>query len=257
MLNYKLQAILLWCILFVLTGCFELKYNFDVNAAFSDSSAQFFKTLPGIKDGFYNRIPVTNKAKKIEVYKASIREFTFEKDNLVEFTQLNTHSDLRKDNYLEIDGSAQDLYLLKYNFSCGIDGQDFENTAVIFMSLHYMPMNTEPFVYCSGAGPAYWGLIGDGQISFDSLLTIRHDNQDYYLKSKKVKKKDAFNLRFLPAGFVENPVKNISGFNIKKVIKMNANKVGGIKPLVFNIPVIFKDDKAMHFTYIKTITLNN
>ncbi len=257
MLNCKVYGFVFCCILFAYTGCIESKYNLDIKATLNDPATSFFNTLPGIKGGFYNRKPVMTKAKKIEVYKASFSEATIEKDDLLEFTELNTHSDLPRVTYREIDGFTQDIYLLKYNFSYGDGGEEIENTAVILVSLHYRPMATEPFIFCTGPGPAYWGVVNDGYISFDSVLTIKQANNSYYLKGQKAKKKNAFNLLFLPAGFVEEPVENKSSFNIKKIVRMNANKVGGIKPLVFDIPAIFKDEKAMHFTYIKSIALNN
>jgi hypothetical protein len=257
MLNFKSYGILLFCSLFVFAGCIESKYNLDINATFNDPATNFFKTLPGIKGAFYNKMPVTTRAKKMEIYKASFSEATVEKDNLLEFTELNTHSNQPRVTYREIDGFTQDIYLLKYSFSYRDGAEEIENTAVAFISLHYRPMSTEPFVYCTGPGPAYWGLVNDGYISFDSVLTIKKADNNYYLKGEKGKKKNAFNLLFLPADFPQAPVENVSAFNIKKIVRMNANKVGGIKPLVFDIPVIFKDSTAMHFTYIRTITLNN
>jgi hypothetical protein len=257
MLNSKLYGILLFCSLFIFTGCIESKYNLDINDAFDNHADVFFKTLPGIKGVFYNKMPVTARAKNMEIYKASFSEATIEKDNLLEFTELNTHSNQPRVPYRDIDGFTQDIYLLKYSFSYRDGGEDIENTAVAFIALHYRPMRTDPFVYCTGPGPAYWGLVNDGYISFDSVLTIKQANNSYYLKGEKANRKNAFNLLFLPADFPEVPIENTSSFDIKKIVRMNANKVGGNKPLVFDIPVIFKDSKAMHFTYIKTIALNN
>jgi hypothetical protein len=257
MLNSKLYGILLFCSLFAFTGCIETQYNLDINTTLDNHASDFLKTLPGIKGAFYNRMPVTARAKKMEIYKASFSEATIEKDNLLEFTELNTHSNQLRVPYRDIDGFTQDIYLLKYSFSYRDGSEDIENTAVTFISLHYRPKSTEPFFYCTGPGPAYWGLVNDGYISFDSVLTVKVANKGHYLKVERPNRKNAFNLLFLPADFAEIPVENVSAFDIKKIVRMNANKVGGSKPLVFDIPVIFKDSKALHFTYIKTITLNN
>ena len=100
-------------------------------------------------------------------------------------------------------------------------------------------------------------MVNDGYISFDSVLTIKHTGNSYYLRAQKAKKQNPFNLLFIPAGFAEAPVANKSAFDIKKIVRMEHNRIGGVKPLIFDIPVIFKDDKALHFTYIRNITLNN
>jgi hypothetical protein len=256
MLNFKTYSIVLFCGLFSGAGCIESKYNLDINATFDKQATAFFRTLPGIQGAVYNKMPVSSRANKMEIYKASFSEATVEKEHLLEFTELNTHSNQPRVSYRDVDGFTQDIYLLKYTFSYRDGGEDIENTAVTFLSLHYRPMSTEPFKYCTGPGPAYWGLVNDGYISFDSVLSIKQAN-GYYLKADKPNKKNAFNLLFLPADFPELLIENKSSFDIKKIVRMNANKVGGNKPLVFDIPAIFKDSKAMHFTYLKTITVNN
>ncbi len=258
MLNFKSYGIVLFCSLFAFTGCIEPKYNLDIKATFDNKAADFFKNLPGIQGSVYNKMPVTVPAKKMEIYKASFSEATIEKDHLLEFTELNTRSSQPRVTYRDIDGFTQDIYLLKYNFSYSDEGSDVENTAVVFISMHYRPMNTDPFVYCTGPGPAYWGLLNDGYISFDSVLIVKKTrNNNYFVKARKAKKKNAFNLLFMPVDFPENPKETKTAFDIAKIVRMEANKVGGNKPLVFDIPVIFNDSKALRFTYIKTITLNN
>lgn len=258
MLNFRSYGIFSFCSLFAFMGCIESKYYLDIDKTFDHHATYFLKTLPGVKGAFYNKMPVTVKAGNIEVYKSSFSEATVEKDNLLEFTELNTHSSQPRVTYRDVDGFRQDIYLLKYNFSyLDTSGQEVQNTAITFISLHYRPDINESLGKCTGPGPAYWGLVNDGYISFDSVLTIKQVDSSYYLKGEKAKKKNAFNLLFFPADFAEAPVANTSAFDIKKIVRMNANKVGGIKPLVFNIADIFKDSKAMHFTYIKTIALNN
>jgi hypothetical protein len=46
-----------------------------------------------------------------------------------------------------------------------------------------------------------------------------------------------------------------STFNIEKIVRLDANKIGGNKPLVFDINSIFKDSNALQFHYFKTINL--
>lgn len=256
MLNCKINILAIACCLFVFTGCLETRYPFDINTRVDEHTGDFLKQLPGIKNATYNTFKITSKAKKIEVYKASFKEATIEKDNLLEFTELNDSSTHPRVSYNEVDGFIQDLYLLKYNFKYDAGGTDAEVTAVVFISSRYRQAPVEPFLYCTGPGPLYWGEVFDEYISFNSALVIRNKKHNPYLHIKKRKKGSAFNLLFMPAAFARNPEHKGGSFNITKIVRMDPNRMGGIKPLVFNIPEIFKDEKAMHFDYIKTITLN-
>lgn len=257
MSNCKINIIAIACCLFVFTGCMETKYPFDIGTSIDEHAGDFLRKLPGIKKATYNTYKVTSKAKKIEVYKASFKEATIEKDNLLEITELNDKSTLPRVGYRETDGFIQDLYLLKYNFKYDAGGTEEDVTAVVFLSIRYRPTDAEPFRYCTGPGPLYWGLVMDDYISFDSVLVIKKKKANPYLLAKKRKKGKAFNLLFMPAAFAKNPERKRGSFDIKKIVRMDPNRIGGIKPLVFDIPEIFKDKKAMHFDYIKTITLNH
>ena len=59
----------------------------------------------------------------------------------------------------------------------------------------------------------------------------------------------------MPANFPSNPSTEDDTFNIEKIVKLDANKVGGYKPLVFNINKILKDQNALQFHYVDTIHL--
>jgi hypothetical protein len=256
MSNCKINIIIACC-LFTFSGCLETKYPFDIGTSIGEHAGDFLKKLPGIKNPKYNTYKVTSKAKKIEVYKASFKEATIEKDNLLEITELNDKSTLPRAGYRETDGFIQDLYLLKYNFKYDADGTVTEATAAVFLSIRYRPTDAEPFLYYTGPGPLYWGLVMDDYISFDSVLVIKKKKAKPYLLAKKRKKGKDFNLLFMPAAFAKNPERKGASFNITKIVRMDPNRIGGVKPLVFDIPEIFKDKKAMHFDYIKTITLNH
>ena len=257
MLNCKIYTVIFICCLFVFAGCIESKYGLDINTTLNEEATNFLVKLPGIKDARYSGMKITANAKSVEVYKATFREATIEKDNLLEFTELNDSSTHPRVNYREIDGFMQELYLLKYRFTYDAGGIKPEATAVVFMSLRYRPMKEDPYIYCTGPGPLYWGIVNEGYISFDSVLNIKGSGDNYYLHTARQKKNRGFNLLFMPADFPDHPERKGGSFNITKIVRIHPNRIGGNKPLVFDIPVIFSDSKALHFDYITTITLNN
>jgi hypothetical protein len=99
-------------------------------------------------------------------------------------------------------------------------------------------------------------VLNDDYISFDSVLTIKNVKNGPYLTANKANRKNHFNLLFMPVVFPDEPETGGASINIKKIVRTDHNKVGGKKPLVFNIGEIFHDSRAMQFDYIKTIKLN-
>jgi len=97
-----------------LYGCMEQKLLFDFNR---DVNASFFKEVPGIGSDKYFGNSITKKADKAEIYTSSFREKFIEKDNLLEYTELNDDSKITSAPYWEVGGYSQNLYLLKYQFT--------------------------------------------------------------------------------------------------------------------------------------------
>jgi hypothetical protein len=255
MLNCKAYYIATLISLFAFTGCLESRYNFDINSTLNNNPIRFLERLPGVKNAPYLGMKITANTKQVNIYKASFKEASIEKDNLLEFSGLNDSSTIARATYREVDGFVQDLYLLHYQFAYDAGGTVADASAVVFLSLRYRPMQEDPFLFCTGPGPLYWGLVSDGHISFDSVLTIQETAAQHFLKVKKSKKGSAFNLVFMPAAFPENPEATGGSFNITKIVRMEANRIGGTKPLVFDIPAIFGDSNALHFDYVTTIPL--
>ena len=108
MLNCKINSIIIVCGLFALTGCTETKYPFDINTTLDGHADSFLIQLPGIKKAGYNTYKITASAKAIEVYKASFKEVTIEKDNLLETTELNDKSTHPRVAYNEVEGFVQE-----------------------------------------------------------------------------------------------------------------------------------------------------
>jgi hypothetical protein len=256
MLNCKVNIIIAICTTAFLSGCIEAKYDLDIRTTLNKNAKSFFNQLPGINGKPYNKQAIKVNATTLEVYKASFSETTIEKDNLLEITELNSNSDHPIVSYWNTDGFTQYLYLLKYDFTCNASGDDLTYTAVVFLSFRYMPIAAAPFTKCTGPGPLYWGVLNDDHISFDSVLTIKNVKTGPYLTANKANRKNHFNLLFMPVVFSDQAETNGDSINIKKIVRTDHNKVGGKKPLVFNIREIFHDSLAMRFDYINTIKLN-
>ena len=237
----------------MLGGCMEQKLLFDFN---KDVNASFFKEVPGIGSEKYFGNTITQKARKLDVYISSFREKSIEKDNLIEFTELNDDSKIRSAPYLQIDGYSQNLYLLKYQFTYQVTQKeksfDVPVEAAVFFSVKY---NANGDVL--GITPCYFGIITreDNLITFDTELALQKSNDGFYLKMPK-KQKNINSLLFIPANFVEQPVESETKLNIEKIVKLGANKVGGYKPLIFNISEIFHDPTALQFHYDGELQLN-
>jgi hypothetical protein len=253
MLSCKKIAIIIFAIAFALPSCMEQKILFSFN---KDVNLNFLKEIPGIGGSTYLNQPVTEKATTIEVYVSSFSEKFIEKDNLLELTELNDSTTIPFITYKAVNGYSQDLYLLKYEFTYSIknkQGKSFDIPAegVIFFSIkHNGRGNT------IGITPCYFGIINDEDnlIGFDTELTLKKDKKQYYLKVPK-KNKSENGLMFIPAAFPENPSGPEEKFNIEKIVRSLPNKVGGYKPLVFDITKIFHDPNALQFHYNGTIHL--
>lgn len=229
----------------LLTGCMEQKIAFKFS---TDVNRNFFKEIPGIGNVTYLDSQVTRKANDIQIYRSSFKEKYIEKDDLLEYTELNDSSKIKNASYMGITGYSQDLYLIKYDFAFGAPGIPV-SAAVYFSVKHNGKGQT------IGIVPCYFGIINTKKsvIAFETDLTIKKQNGHFYLKAQK-KGKDKRGLLFMPADFPENPVTQ-SFINIEKIVRLDANKVGGNKPLVFNISNIFRDSNALQFHYFKTLSL--
>jgi len=254
MLSCKKISVLIFTIVFALPSCMEQKILFNFE---NDVTRNFFKEIPGLGSVTYLEQTVTQKANNVEVYISSFSEKFIEKDHLLEFTELNDSTEIPFVTYKEVDGYSQDLYLLKYEFTYVLTnkktGKSFEvptQAAIFFSVKHNGSGNT------IGITPCYFGIINeeDDLIAFDTQLSLKKDKNHYYLKLlKKNKKMDG--LIFMPADFPSNPKTPEEKFNIEKIVRLDPNKVGSYKPLVFDISNIFHDSNALQFHYYATLHL--
>ncbi len=236
-----------------LAGCLEHRIIFDFT---KDVNQNFFKEVPGIGDTTFINFPVTKKAITAEVYVSSFRERFIENDNLLEYTELNDATTIPAADYWSVIGYSQDLYLIKYQFTYTTitkKGKQIEAPAegVVFFSLKHNGKG-----YTTGITPCYLGIIDkeENLISFGTQLTLKKGNGKYFLEQHP-NKKGKKGLLFMPANFPLDPKGNGDTLNIKKIVQLDPNKVGGYKPLVFDIPQIFNDANALSFHYIGNIDL--
>lgn len=270
MLHSKVYITILVVGLFSFTGCIESRYNFDIDTALNDNADTLLAKLPGIGNrSFGDKDNITALAKQVDVYKAVFKEKYIEKDSLLEYSSMNVKTTLPVVDYKDVDGFEQHLYLLHYQFTYNDGFSELIADAVAFLSLRYIP-SADSGLFSTGHGPLYWGIISKGNIVFDSVLQIKKIAEQYQLalKSpknkcvlvkkeegkwqffKKVKQYREFTLLFKPDSMLVG-----QGFNITKIVRMEKNRIGGTKSLIFNIPAIFGDKTALHFDYDKTITL--
>ncbi len=255
MLSFRKNSILVFTIVLTMSSCMEQKIIFSFK---NDVTQNFFTEIPGLGSATYAGQAITKKANNVEVYISSFSEKFIEKDNLLEFTELNDSTKIPFVTYKGVTGYSQDLYLLKYEFTYQQinkrTGKSFDvpTQAAIFFSVKHNGRGNS-----IGITPCYFGIINeeDDLIAFDTQLSLKKNKGHYYLRLlKKNKKMDG--LIFMPADFPSKPKTVEDKINIEKVVRLDPNKVGGYKPLVFDIKNIFHDSNALQFHYVDILHLN-
>jgi hypothetical protein len=234
-------------------GCLEQRILFDFK---KDVNQTFFKEVPGIGDALYINYPVTKKAIKAEVYVSSFRERFIENDDLLEYSELNDQSKIPAVDYWDVNGYSQNLYLLKFEFTYSVKDREGNTVDISAVGAVFFSVKRNGQNKVTGITPCYFGTVDEDEnlINFDTELTLENKDDNFYLKLHK-KKKNVKGLLFMPADFPANPTSQSDKFNIKKIVQLDPNKVGGHKPLVFNINKVLKDPNALQFHYVNTIQL--
>lgn len=254
MLSCKKILLPVFVIALALPSCMEQKILFNFP---TDANRNFFREIPGLGTATYNGHTVTQKANNVEVYKSSFSEKYIEKDHLLEFTELNDSTQIPFVTYEKVFGYSQDLYLLKYQFTYLSTNKktgknfDFTTPAAIFFSVKHNGRGDT-----IGVTPCYFGIINeeDDLIAFETELSLKKNKGHYYLKPLK-KSKKMHGVMFMPADFPSNPQGPEEKFNIEKIVRLDPNKVGGYKPLIFDISKIFRDENGLQFHYDTTLVL--
>ena len=232
---FTISLLILFC------GCAEQKVLFD---APTNINAEFFKEMPGIGVMDMAGKPVIEKAPWLNIYEAGFSQKFIESNDLIEYTELNDSSKLNSIDYLDAKGVfSQNMYIVKYKFKW--DKSTVINGAVFFTVKYHNNA-------CVGFGPAYFGIIDPSYntIDFTTELMVKQQGNKFWLKPiSKIKLRGGY--VFMPASDTIDS-RNI---NITKIVKLDSNKVGGKKPLVFNIENILHDPNALLFHYKRTINL--
>ena len=253
MLSCNKISTIIFVSIIAFSSCMEQKILFRFN---HDVDRNFFKEMPGIGDSKYmDSFVVSKKAAELQIYRCSFKEKYIEKDNLLEFTELNDSSEINNAPYMTVRGYSQDLYIMKYEFAYRITENEISheipvNAAIYFSVKHNGRGET------NGITPCYFGIINNRRnlIAFNTDLLFTKGQDHFYLKPLPTNRNKR-ELIFMPANFPVVPVALKSIFNVEKIVKLDANKVGGNKPLVFNIKTIFSDANALQFHYFKSIHL--
>jgi len=252
MSNYKLKHPLIFILVLSLSSCLEQRMLFDPK---KDINYDFLKKVPGFGSAPFVKYPVTVKPPvRLDIYICSFSEKIIEKNDLLQYTELNDSSSIPSVSYLAIVGNSQKLYMLHYQFTYTVtikkSGKKIEEPAdaVIFFSIK---QNASGNVLA--VKPCYFGFVNeeDSLIHFTTELSFKKNNTQFYLGPLK-KIQNNFSLLFLPAYFSASPGA-VSRFNVDKIITLDKNKVGGSKPLIFNIKKIFRDKNALQFHYNNTL----
>ena len=256
MLSFKRIIPIIFILLAGMQSCMEQKLLFNFK---KDVNEDFFRDIPGIGTADYMGQTVTKKASKLEIYLTTFSEKYFEKNDLLEYSELNDSTKLPFAKYWSVQGYSQGLYLIRYPFTYTIISKktgksfDYAVEGVVFFSIKYNSNGST-----LGIMPAYFGIVNqeDNLILFDTPLTLKKDKDKYFLEREK-KDKGLNGLLFIPADFPTQPVQSGQTLIIKKIVNLDPNKIGGYKPLVFDIGKIFRDPNALEFRFINTIHLNN
>ena len=170
---------------------------------------------------------------------------------------MNDSTEIPFVTYTGINGYSQDLFLIKYQFTYTATNKktgkifDVPANATVFFSVKHNGRGDT-----IGITPCYFGVIDeeDDLIAFDTELSLKKSNGHYYLKPLK-KNKKMNGLLFMPADFPSTPQTPEDKFAIEKIVRLDPNKIGGYKPLVFDISKIFRDPNALQFHYYDTLHL--
>ena len=248
----KTPAIILLVSLLAFSSCMEQKILFKFNR---DVDKTFFRKIPGIGDStFMDSFKVSKMATELQICRASFKEKYIEKDNLLEFTELNDSSENNNVRYLNVTRYSQDLYLIKYEFIYSITEDAVTHNIPVAAAI-YFSVKHNGKGETIGITPCYFGIINVRQnlIAFNTDLSVKEDKDHHFYLDLHPPGKNKRGLVFMPANFPAMPVALKSTFNIEKIVRLDANKVGGTKPLVFNINDIFKDSNALQFHYFKSL----
>lgn len=245
MSNYKTIAIIAVCA-GMLCYCKPASKSFSYTSnADKDFFAQTME-LAGYRD---------IKADSIKVFRAELIENLVERDEVPEYKLLNTKSDEKPARLADMKNKNY-LYLFQLFPSSGDD------TLFVYMATTFSAADI-----CTGLGPVYLGVQRRDRIRFESVLNIaelKMKDQPQSLKDKDAnpekfrryhinEKKGMTTLIFYNDQRIPRPADRSTPIVITQIIRNEENKIGGKKAVIFTTEKVFRDPKALVFTYNTTI----
>ncbi len=217
MIRFKRLAPALLVALLLVACIYRKEITFVQSDVFRDP--MFFSKIEEIaKEKGYLR-DTAKQAGEILFYRVTFVERQVENGNIVDYTNVSTDS--LAVPYGMDTGTYQELYL------ANLPMNNFQDNLYVYYSLNY---NADKKVI--GFGPAYLGQLvpcpGDttiNQIEFFASLESRR-KAPFVLQSNN----EQTDMKFVLENFTPN-----SSIVVNKIIQAAPNKIGGSRPLVFNI----------------------
>lgn len=238
MLNYK---ILLWLLVPLFCSCMERRVAFSLSRDID--TTHFFNDLVKEARLLYPHSRIES-IDSIKLYTAVYRESYIESNQLLEWTELHDSSRIPRVDYYKVFGHSTRLFMGSlHTYPDDIKG-------IVFFSARFNYENQ-----CLGFGPAYFGILDTamGTAAFTTVLDMKRKDGIFKLKTAAVQNRKSGILfvadEFHHGGMINHrkPVK------VEKIVLLDPNKIGGNKPVVFNVKQVLQDDKAMQFRYFKTL----
>ncbi|HEV8286282.1 MAG TPA: hypothetical protein VGQ09_18370 [Chitinophagaceae bacterium] len=175
--------------------------------------------------------------RSIKVYRAYLEEKLVEREAIPEYKLINIES---KQPSVELVNTRNhhELYLFEI-----LPDTKQADTVYVFLATSFNARGQ-----CLGLGPAYLGFLRIDQLVIKKILKISRKDDVYQLKAKK-----RTDLIFLAEEELPQLLNTSSPIRIKQIIRLDPNKIGGEKPIVFTIEKIFNDPDALVFTFHSTI----
>lgn len=177
----------------------------------------------------------------VKVFEATLREDVITMNSVGEITVLN---DASKATRFPVPASENTYRLFLFMpYGKGL------NNSCIFLTTVFRGKCAGNGIFCRNisVGPAYAGTIFANQIHFTEALKMNKCQTRY-----KPLKSHPADMRLITPKPVENWMQ--VGINVKTITIHRPNKISGNKPLQYDIENIFRDDKALLFTYRYSIT---
>ncbi|GGB23271.1 hypothetical protein [Puia dinghuensis] len=218
----------------------------------------FFKNIPAVVLINQRGLKITGINDTVETYVARFSERYIEKDDLLTYSNLSDASGYPRVTYDDMQRYSQALFL--YHLRTTPQAID----VVAYLAVHYNANGK-----CIGLGPAYLGTVdkGEGHIDFLYQMKVTIDGRDTCLapvaklsrlRSLACQYRSDTHLLFLAKELaIHDPQETwwqpnaAPSIRVTKIVDYDANKIGGVQPLVFNIRGTLPGEQFLQFNSVK------